>query len=65
MFPLYVCDKCGQVDLVEMGYPSETLPKPALCTVCQGRVWHNQIPQRAYDPKRDLPVNRPTGVGLG
>lgn len=68
MSHLYVCDKCGNVDVVEIAYPnlpgSLPLTVPTLCTQCQGKPWHNLFPLRAYDPKQDLVINRPTGVGL-
>ena len=56
----YVCESCGCVDLVEL------LPNPGehICSECRTGTWHGLFPKRPYNPRIDLVVNRPSGVGL-
>ena len=63
---LFVCDRCGTVDSVELAMDSAP-PKPGQpweCTCCQGEEWHNHFPRETYNPQQDLVINRPTGIGL-
>lgn len=61
---LFTCDRCDTVDSSEL-IPQQQTTSPKLCTICLGLPWHNQFPQRAYNPKVDLVNNRPSGIGLG
>ncbi|QVD49115.1 hypothetical protein LUCX_45 [Xanthomonas phage vB_XciM_LucasX] len=61
----FVCDTCGTVDRLEFAYPDGKLPTGEFkCTQCQTGTWHHLTTKRAYDPSKDLVVNRPSGLGL-
>lgn len=66
---LFVCDRCGGVDGVELAYPLGTkvkgeFLKTLLCTKCQTGVWHNLFALEPYHPEIDQVINRPTVLGL-
>ena len=64
MNDLFVCDTCNTVDSLEFAYPHSSPSGSYQCTQCQTGTWHNLLTQRAYDPSKDLVVNRPSGIGL-
>jgi hypothetical protein len=65
---LFVCDLCNCIDIVELAYPSDSLPhtpnKEWHCTKCQTGEWHELFAYEEYYSKLDYVVNRPNGLGL-
>ncbi len=76
--PAFVCDKCGCIEELELVLDGsgDTPGTPMLCSECLPVAvaqhgykagtgqWHDFFPKRLYDPTKDLPVNRPTGLSF-
>ncbi len=67
---MFVCEMCGDVDAIELAFHDGYIKDRGqsvryLCSECSCGHWHGVFPKEAYDPSRDLVVNRPNGLGLG
>lgn len=58
---LFVCSKCGCVDLIGVCYLTglPTQCELQLCSECSTGRWHGMFPKKRYDPQLDFVVNPP------
>lgn len=67
---LFVCDECGNIDVLAMVRTADAMTDTKLlCTCClpkdgskpgfkAGGEWHGQFPREAYDASRHRVINR-------
>jgi hypothetical protein len=60
---IFVCDECGCIDNTALtGYwKRKQHDGKARCSECDPGIkkWHGLFDRRPYDPKIDVPINRP------
>lgn len=64
---MFACNKCNNVDLVDLVFIDGKLPlnkKLQLCTKCKSGKWHDKFEEKQFDPSKDIVINRPSNLGL-